>query len=445
VVLQCERTNWNSTPGIATDITMPKSDLVSLFDRYRTQGIEPVPLIQSLGHSSWAFANKQNLDIAINPEVPFTFDPRKARARTFIKNLWTEAITDLKPKTIHFGLDEIDNRGLPNDPYFTTRIWTQHIPWLLDLAEEFKVKPMMWGDIMLHSSEAVDATHADTLEEAKNRRKVLDKGVMIADWHYIDTPDPSKFKSLALWKQEGMQPVASHWFRPNNIYGQTHAAIANGAGVLQTTWAGYESNETNMIREFKQFTAYILAADNAWSGRKERPSQLPYRAESLFQRLYFDPPAVIQPQPGVAILPENKSGGTPTKVGSIQFRTFSPIQLFGYTTRLAAQSPNQVTFLVRKPGKSVAVAIDTAAWIKDTLPVASFKVTYSNGESREVPIRYGEHVRSRTDMSATIVSPRNGTLSYVRVDSDKAKEIDTITLSTESEVAGLRIHGITVF
>ena len=38
-----------------------------------------------------------------------------------------------------------------------------------------------------------------------------------------------------------------------------------------------------MEKEFKQFSAYILAAEYAWSGQETLPDDLPYRADEVFR------------------------------------------------------------------------------------------------------------------------------------------------------------------
>ena len=90
---------------------MKKEDLAKLFQWYRGIEVEPIPLIQSFGHMGWLFANGMNKDLAINPQVPYTLDPRKPGAKELIGKVWDEAASLLKPRTIHVGLDEVDMLG----------------------------------------------------------------------------------------------------------------------------------------------------------------------------------------------------------------------------------------------------------------------------------------------------------------------------------------------
>lgn len=296
VVLQCERTAWDATPGIATPLTMSKSDLARLFALYRRNGIEPIPLIQSFGHMEWLFANGKNRALAYNPAQPYAIDPRKPEARNLVAKIWEEAIALLHPKTIHFGLDEVDLVGFPdNDAKTVTELWKLQVPFLLELARSHNVQPMLWGDKMLAPGEAPDACLGDNAVEARARKEALTGKVWIADWHYKADTARSVYRSLALYKGLGMEPVAAEWFRLENIAGFTKAAELNNSGTLLTTWAGYESNERNMLANPKQFAAIAFAAiANSDPNqalkllRSNGVSAVEDQCRSQIQRMYFE-------------------------------------------------------------------------------------------------------------------------------------------------------------
>ena len=49
---------------------------------------------------------------------------------------------------------------------------------------------------------------------------------------------------------------------------------------------GYFPDERAMQGELRQFTAFVLAAEYAWSGRKESPTELGYDPKEVFQKAY---------------------------------------------------------------------------------------------------------------------------------------------------------------
>jgi hexosaminidase len=287
VVLQCEQTEWNCLTNVRGGIAMKHADLSKLCDWYRSVGVEPIPLVQSFGHADWLFQKGKNLGLALNAKVPYAIDPRKPAARDLFEQLWREVIEVTKAKTVHFGLDEIALRGFPKDRSLATALWKVQLPFLASIAKRHKVRMMLWGDECLSPGQAPNATNAPNAKEAADRRALIPKGSLIGDWHYGRQPGPEGYlPTLKLLKGEGFKPVACTWYRPENIRNFVLAAIQEEAGVLQTTWAGYESSEAVMLKNLKQFSAMILTADYAWSGREEMSTRLGYDANTAFLKLY---------------------------------------------------------------------------------------------------------------------------------------------------------------
>jgi len=441
IVIQCERTKWDSFPGIETPIFNSREDLKATFDMYRRLHIEPIPLIQSLGHMSWFFENKQNLDLAVNPDFPFTIDPRKPGTKVALEKLWGEAIALLKPKTIHFGLDEIDIRGIRSTPEFTTQLWVAQMPTLAGIARKHSVAPMFWGDKGLAPGQAIDAALGDNHIEAKKRRDALPRNAYIADWHYKNDNKSERYmQSLNLWKFEGFSPIGCGWFNADNIRGFTEACFRASAGYLQTTWAGYESSEEAMLREYRQFAAYVLAADYSWSGRKELPSELRYDPADIFARLYFSEPSPLRESDGTA-LPGSRS----ITIGDTTFRRGSVYGLTSLLSPMAAGDPLRITIEPRGlTGRVVAFAVDTVQQCSERDPVAEITVVDDKGKETVRRLVYGPDVRAAGDLRAT-VGPRNQGLSIIRVPVANPGRIAKIILTGTSTYAGLRVHGVTAY
>ncbi len=440
VVLQCERTRWDAIPGIETAITMSKNDLVALAQKYRSHGVEVVPLVQSMGHMEWFFANKKNLDIAVNPAVPYTLDVRRALARETIAKLWAEVAETLQPSTVHFGLDEIDNRGI-DDKRLTERLFTAGLPVLNGIAEERQLTPMVWSDMFLASGEAIDATHAPDRQIARQRRQMLKKGTYVADWHYRDDSRIEPFEtSLRLWRSEGMRPIAATWYRPNNVRSFTLAAVRNGAGVLQTTWAGYESSEANMIREFDQFAAILMMADYAWSGRTEAPDKLGYVPQSLLRRLYFGGRQALEPVKGIGL---GNRGSQSFHVGSHWFLELKPIQFYGVTNRVAYASPHEVEIPLDRQASELVLALDCLATVPDNSPVLEVDVHFKDRPDETFELRYGSHLRAANDPRPAAAFDREGTRSAVNLEFEPGR-VKALTIRVAGSAAGPRVHGITL-
>lgn len=441
VVLQCERTAWDALPGIETRSTMSKLDLKSLFDAYRERAIDPIPLVQSLGHMEWMFANGRYTSLAVNPEVPYTLDARKVEAREAMIGVWEEALALLKPKTVHFGLDEFDSRGFPHDPTLATRLWSLQVPILMDFAKQNGVTPMLWGDAMLAPSEGNDATNAPTADQARERRALVPRDALIGDWHYTNDSRASVFTSLAHWSKLGHRPIATGWSKPNNVFGLSQAAIKNKAGYLQTTWAGHESSEANAVREIDQIAAYVLAADYAWGAQKAKPSELPYDYKETARRMLFDPPQPVAVQGGVSLLAND---GDEFDIGQFRFRGGRLFELRSVVSERAARAPTSFVVNVNRSARGIAVAVDCFAWMEFGADVATVIVRLADGSTRTLKLRYGIEVRAGDDPNMTATGRAEG-VSVVFIDLGKVPLlVKAIEFHRNDAAAGLRVHGITV-
>lgn len=441
VVLQCERTAWKALPGIETRTTMSQIELKSLFEAYRERAIEPIPLIQSLGHMEWLFANGLNAGLALNPEVPYTLDVRKVEAREAMLGVWDEAVALLKPKTVHFGLDEFDSRGFPHDPTLATRLWNLQVPTLMEWAKRAGVTPMLWGDAMLAPGEGNDSTNAPSAQQARERRASVPKSALIGDWHYTNDSRAAVFTSLAHWSKLGHRPIATGWSKPSNVFGLTQAAIKTKSGYLQTTWAGHESSEANAVREFDQIAAYVLAADYAWGARKEKPSELPYDYKETARRMLFDPPQPVAVHDGLSLL---ANSGTEFQIGQFRFRGGRLFDLRSVVSERAATAPTSSIVNVNRPAMGIAVAVDCFAWMEFGADVASVIVRLADGTTRTLKLRYGIEVRAGDDPNMTATARKDG-VSAVFIDLGKIRQlVKTVEFHRSDASAGLRVHGITL-
>jgi Glycosyl hydrolase family 20, domain 2 len=379
VVLQCEQAEWKSRPELRNSISVPMNHLKAEFDYLRKYHNEPIPLIQSLGHMEWFFKPKQNRFMAVNPQYPYTLNPNLPQSQKAVKQLWDEAFALLKPKNMHIGFDEIGMIGF-NEPrekevdYFKTQINFLH-----NYAQQKNAKLILWGDMGLAAGEGPDALNGVTKERAATIRSFIPQGTYVADWHYINNPNPEIYKpNLQIWKQNNNLPLASPWLWPNNVRGFVHAAIDEKAGVLQTTWADFESSEKNMLQNIEQFGAYILAMDYAWSGRKELPEQLPYNAIEEWVTRFYSQAKPIQ----------NKNG----------LRINEPMQFQNITSTAQINLPVAYKFNWSSIASSGFVLKATTETILQEGTTVAEILFYSNNQIvYKKQLRYGVDVRSISD------------------------------------------------
>ena len=420
VVLQCEQAQWESRPELHNSISVPMQDLKAEFDYLRQNNNEPIPLIQSLGHMEWFFKPKQNRWLAVNPAYPYTLNPNLAKAKEAIKQLWDETFKLLQPKVMHVGFDEIGMIGF-NQPkekevdYFKTQI-----DFLNQYAKNKKAKLMIWGDMGLGPNEGPDALNGVSQERAATIRSFIPKGSFVADWHYLNNPNPALYKTnLRIWKQNGNIPLASPWLWPNNVRGFIQAAIEENAGVLQTTWADFESSEKNMLQNIEQFGAYILAMEYAWSGRKDLPAQLPYHStEEWIKRFYTQPKPIL--------------------TGSV-YKLPCNFQLKDITLTSGSILPDSVALLTDDiTTKGISLKASTANILPEGTTVAEMLFLKRNKTIYKKDLRYGVDVRTIEDRR--MIYACNGENTKLMIDFfEKTIQFDKIIIVNIHPASGLKV------
>ncbi len=437
VVLQCEQTDWSSQPRIRNPITMPLKDLGEEAGFLRANQVELIPLIQSFGHMEWFFENGQNWDLATNPEIPYTIDVKKERARQALKSLWSEAVRVTGARTLHFGLDEVDMIGWPKrDPEEITRLWEWHLPFLSSIAREHQAEMMLWGDMILGPGESIDFSNAETKAHAERRRAVVPKGSFIADWHYKADPNPANYApSLDVLTNSGFQPVASTWFFPNNIRGFNLAAIERKMGTLQTTWADFESSEANMLKYLPQFGAYILSLDYSWSGRLEAPDALPYDPIALWANMFYHSPQPVMAKEGFLLGdakdPEIRCGPWAFK----QWRANSRKSVKEEEINL--ESPTLIG--------GVALLLSCSVFGEENERLAEIEFVFTDGSRQSEQIRYGVHARPGSDPRPVLGGHGNGNgQSGAYFSLNQRNEIKQIVIRHTHPLYPVEIQGVTL-
>lgn len=422
LVLEADYLKWKSAPKIAVDFSMSQSDLKKEIAYAKDRFLDVSPLVQSLGHSEWMFKNGQNLDLVEDPEHPYAYCVSKPGTYDFIFKIYDEAVDLFKPKYFHIGHDEVTMiGGYPRDAeckkHSAGDLVIGDIQKIHDHLAKKGVKVMMWGDMFLAPGESPDATNAPNKAEAERRRNLLPKDVVIADWHYAPA-DPSEFQSTEIWKKDGFKQVVSTWYTPANIANfSAQAKKQNIWGLLQTTWAGYDSEEKYLKPNYDQFTAFILAGEYAWDGGKTSLEDLPYKADEEFKRQWDMIPPDLKPRGGFTLdlsplyntsLADNDLSSAPKGV----------IRLKGVLSQMAADTksksairlagaldtemkyPETVTIPLGRTVKNL-VFLQTCVWPESpSLTIGSYKVHYQDGTFVEIPVIYGDNIAALTDTRA---------------------------------------------
>lgn len=420
VVLECEFAQWQTNPKLWTDISVPKDDLREYAKIARANFVEPIPLVQSLGHVEWMFKNGQNRDLPEDPRACWAYDATNPATYDFIEKIYDELIDVFHPAVVHIGHDEVVDRG--EYPYreeskksSVAELFAMDVKKLDGYFRPKGIRMMLWGDMLLTKDQSSDpAANAPDAAQAKQMRDAIPKDAIICDWHYQPV-DPAAYKSLAVFKEAGLQTIASTWYNPINIASFAQGEQQIGAlGLLQTTWAGFNLDEAAMHKELRQFSAYILAAEYAWSGQTIAADQLPYRVDEVFAE---------------AMNPKARSGKK-LAGATIDLSSLSNVK-FGETPLDIALFPAGARFdgvrfdlnhngacalrgsLIRHPlPESASIRIDSSAnaiaFLQATAfhceageRVGRYQVDFADGSSELIPLEYAANIRALDDPAIT--------------------------------------------
>jgi len=307
LVFEADHLFWDGHPELHwKERGMSKAAARKVMDAAAENMIEVLPLIQSLGHMDWLFYNKKYHKLAEDPKQPYAYCPTDPRSYEVVYSVYQEAVDFFKPRYFHIGHDEVHtasrfpwrsrDTGKTVGELFLDDVLKHHA-WFTERG----VRIMLWGDMFLYKGEAPDAYNAVSQEEAVRMRSRLPGDAIITDWHY-EPADPEKYRSLAIFKELGLDAIGSGWDHPNNIRQLARASINNQSmGYLQTTWAGWDFKVLDNEPAWKQFAAYILAGHYSWSGDPTPPEDLPFNARDKFLEVYFPRKPILAVRPGFLV------------------------------------------------------------------------------------------------------------------------------------------------
>jgi hypothetical protein len=499
LVVECGYSQWEAIKPAWVEFSVPKANLREMVALAQANSLEPIPLLQSLGHMYWVFRNNANVELAEDPETPWAICPRREASKQLLQRLFDEVLEIFPRRAFHLGLDEITLRGrFPYSPECQgatiAQLFSEHFRWLVGELQARGVREiMLWSDMLLSREEAHDgaANAADSEAARFTRQQVLNAirevsrtegrdgnalTLSLCDWHYTPT---EHYRSLEVLRRAGFQRlIATTWYDPRNIYTFAQAARRQRIeGLLQSTWAGYSLTEKSLRDAPEQFIAYVLAAIYAWNSNAPPPEQLPFDVERFFHERYWRETVPLQPQPGflVDLRPLYNLRLSELEPVALSRIPIGRVRLRGHLFQLAdlPESPNALMLSSTKaPGepsrypREVVIPLAQLEQVKTlyllhatgwqaerNAEVARLVLEYADGTQAELPLLYGVHVRAWNDPGAAIESPPiwsqlnpDGQRVRLRLlrwhNPHPGKTIRALRLSTTHPAAGYMLLGL---
>lgn len=416
VLVMADYVQWNSSrdlwhPGGAT-----RAEAQRLAGLIREHGMEPVPLIELLGHSQWLFYNAQsgkydgNKDLWADPEAqnPYAYDPLAPRVYDVVLPILSEAVEVFKPKYVHIGHDEVAavNR-FPAKPEAVAaglpKLFVDDTVRLYNHLKSLGVGTMIWHDV------AFSDAYRDQI--APN----LPKDIVVGYWNYSPSADYPPLKTI---QELGFRVIGSSFFSPGNPQSMAQAALRYGSlGVLQTRWSGYFGNSTMFDGQAEQAVAYWAAGSSFWNPAQPTPNNLNLRYRDAWRPQPFTPVPGKLVDLSAAVTrklsdpdetgwvqkgPTTDLSQLPTglaQIGPYRFYISGAVMLKG-SRPAASDLPQRVTLELPPGLKAKAlVFLHTTGWataIKNER-VGAYTLTYADGSKATLPLEYGRHLTAWTE------------------------------------------------
>ena len=505
VVYECGYIKWDATPLAHFEkYGMEKTHAALVIAAMKANYIEPIPLIQSLGHIDWL--NRNIIDEAtgcraygeylVSPSTYSTcLNPIKKDGQKFLEKVYDEVIEMFKPRYFHIGLDECfggpaqlkalsKTIGISPEELFVKQLLVLH-KYLADR----NIRMMMWGDILLkRGEECPDYGHAPSLEAAKAMRQKIPKDVIIADWHYGNFK-PEKYINIDVLQKDGFEVLGSTAYFPGNLI-WFNAALkkAESLGYLHTTWAGFNFDNESLEKNFAQYYSYILGAEAAWNGDYAEVKDIPFSFDKKFVELWtkddfsrFMKPTAknwfvdlsdetnleLTGKSWLGMTAENAPGEIDTLASSnvkFQMTKDGRIQkavLFDAKYNPEGKWPEKLVISVNRKINTLAFVQAASMKGKWDEKIASYVLTYNDGNKYTIPLRYGRNIFWYADTCNNRIWDNHNNpliwqsqskagqpmaIRYLKVDNPYSdKIIKNITIESAGKGPGLILFGIAGF
>ena len=167
---------WETCPECVALEAFPKEEFKEILAYGRTLGLEPIPLLQTIGHCEYVLKNAKYEPLA---EIAGRIDqycPRNPEVAAFLRK-WIDEYLEVfgNIRYFHLGADEAYALGeCPRcrayaEEHSLSELYVEHINALSRPLADQGIRPVIWGDMILHHPEALDR---------------LSRKIMIFDWLY---------------------------------------------------------------------------------------------------------------------------------------------------------------------------------------------------------------------------------------------------------------------
>jgi hexosaminidase len=413
VLVMSNYIKWESAPNLHVPAGASKEQARHLVDLARLYLLEPIPLLETLGHTEWLFANNQNRDLLQDPTVPkpWVYDPLNPRTYQVLLPIFDELIELFAPTYVHIGHDEVRNvHPFPASPaglqFGFGQLFLQDVQKLHAHLQRRSVRTMLWQDELLSS-------------EVRPLLRRFPKDLIVTSWNYYPASD---YPDLTALQQAGFEVVGSSWKDPDNILAYAKVAKEKQAlGVLITRWTGYFGNAEVIHGQYDQLYSYLIAGNSFWNPEADGLEDAAIRFRLLWlgtddTRQRAGTPIDLSTLGNVNLSQGFVGLGNgyalegilePQRFSGTIFSISKAIALQG-THRRTKDYPTSVDIPVNKTAGSLAF-LHTTPWSASTgTDLGSYIVHFDDGSREQITLFYGTNISTWTDTNVTSINLLQG-------------------------------------
>jgi hypothetical protein len=301
------RYRFTSHPEVRDQDALSRRDVEAIAAASRKAGVRLIPLINLLGHQSWA---RQTFGLLrSHPEFDETpgkypnnrgiycrsYCPLHPDVHKVAFDLIDELAAACSADTVHLGMDEVFLIGENDCPRCRGRnraeLFAQEVRTLHDHLAQSHREMWMWGDRLLDGY----VTGVGEWEGSQNGTAAaindIPRDIVICDWHY-----ESAVPTAAYFAAQGFRVVAAPWQEPDvalaelelvrSVREHANDLIASRMlGMLQTSWGSFAEFVEAYYKKPKagNHSAGAVHTFKALFKEMRRESALPTEANSLSQ------------------------------------------------------------------------------------------------------------------------------------------------------------------
>lgn len=180
---------WKTCPECVSPDAFSKKQFRAILQYSRELGLEPIPLLQTIGHAEYVLRNKKYFSFREDPEYYDCYCTTNPEVRKFLKT-WIREYLDLfgEIRYFHLGGDEVYRFG--TCPKCSARVAAVganqlYIEHMTDIAEPLVkrgIRPGIWSDMILKHPESLT---------------IVPREFIFWDWNYWDGEEEPN--TLMVW------------------------------------------------------------------------------------------------------------------------------------------------------------------------------------------------------------------------------------------------------